>query len=261
MNYLPIYLKQIFLGFGNPSEIFLKLLDCVLSQIIWFQDNQYIYLYFRIVILLIFNFLICLFTLICFRILKNKDLLVHTSVLIYFIIHLFTHTIDSTLGMIFCVKVDDQFYINQHPSIKCDEVHLSFVKKMLIPCLCIQLLFIFLVFLYIIRENQNKTNSRKISSIFNQFYKHFWWYFYQILIRLLIIAIDNYFFFDVYLKGSVLCSLYLSYTLTQLYCKIILIQIQNFILKLYNSQTLHQTLVQLLRHFYFYFNNYQFWND
>ncbi|EWS73983.1 transmembrane protein, putative (macronuclear) [Tetrahymena thermophila SB210] len=217
MIYLPTYLKQIFLGFGNPSEIILKLFDCVLSYNIQFQDNQYIYLYIRIIILLIFNLLISLCILLCFIIQKNKDLLAHISVLIYFTINLLTHTIDSTLRMIFCIQVDGQLYASQYPNIKCDENHLSFVKKLLIPCLCIQLLFIFLVFLYIFRENQSFANSRKISNIFNQFYKYYWWYFYQILIRLLIIAMDNYFIFDVQLKGSILCSLYLSYTLTQLY--------------------------------------------
>ncbi|KAL4494363.1 hypothetical protein ABPG73_018882 [Tetrahymena malaccensis] len=217
MIYLPAYLKQILQGFGNPSEIILNLFDCLLSQINLFQNNQSFYFYFRIVILLIFNFLICLFTLICFRILKNKDLLVHLFLMIYFSIQLFTHTIDQALKMMFCIQLDDQFYVNQYPSIMCGDDHQSLIKKLLIPSVCFQILFILLVFLWVYKKNLPKTYSRKIKNIFNQFYKQYWWYFYQIFIRLLVILIDNYFFFDVYLKGSVLCSVYLTYTITQLY--------------------------------------------
>ncbi|EAR82863.2 transmembrane protein, putative (macronuclear) [Tetrahymena thermophila SB210] len=217
MIYLPVWFKQILKGLGNPSEIVLKLFDCIFSQISLFNDDNILYFYFRIVILLILNLLICIISLVCFKILKKKETLVCFSVLIYFTIHLYTYSIDSTLKMMFCDSVEDKLYVNQFPNIECDNQHVLLMKSLLIPCLCFQIMFIIFVFLLLIKENQITRKKKQITSIFSYFYKRFWWQFYIIGMKLLVIIIDNFFYLSIQLKGSILCALYLSLTLSQLY--------------------------------------------
>ncbi|KAL4471334.1 hypothetical protein ABPG72_011111 [Tetrahymena utriculariae] len=217
MIYLPVQFKQIFKGLGNPSEIILKLFDCIFSQISLFKDNNIFYFYFRIVIILILNFLICIIAMICFKIFKKQEILVYFSVLIYFTIHLYIHSIDSTLKMIFCDLVEDKFYVNQFPKIECDDYHAFLVNVMLIPCLGFQIIFIIFVVLLLCKENLILSKKKQITSIFSYFYKRFWWFFFFLGMKLLVIVVDNFFYLYIQLKGSILCALYLSYTLTQLY--------------------------------------------
>ncbi|KAL4494364.1 hypothetical protein ABPG73_018883 [Tetrahymena malaccensis] len=219
MIYFPVQLKQIFKGLGNPSEIVLKLFDCILSQISLFSDNNQFYFYFRIVILLILNFLICIIAMICFQILKKQQNLVKFSVLVYFTIHLYTYSIDSTLKMMLCELIEDKLYVNQFPIIECDDDHTFLKKVLLVPCLCFQMLFIILVFLLLLREKKIQRKTNEITSIFSYFYKdlRFWWFFFFLGVKLLTIIVDNFFYLNIQLKGSILCSLYLSYSLTLLY--------------------------------------------
>ncbi|KAL4489949.1 hypothetical protein ABPG72_010848, partial [Tetrahymena utriculariae] len=210
MNDLPLQLYQIILEFTNFPLNMLKILDCELYKL--FNMQYFPYWYFRIVIALIFQFLICLIVTILLYIMKCNKTTIQTFNLFIWI-HSIPYIFKLCIGMSSFISLEGQNYIKDYPSLLWSNNQIG-----LITCLVLimgQIFFITAINFYLSSFWNNQLYN--IFTFLNQSNKYIWWESFSIGYRMLLNLIESLFFQVNSIKSSILCCLSLSYCISIFY--------------------------------------------